>query len=235
MKSDQPFQKAFSCSMAFAVIGALGFSIATLSSFPAWLGTSLVYGLGAGLIGGTWCYFSKESWSWVRMGRRVFFIELVHVALVAATSTPVGGPIDRKTYSLSLPSGWKEETSKHQDDGNGNTVDVFRNVGNTMATTVLLHPKTENFDPVAVLSAATDSMEKKFGDPKRIEEFTAWGRYQGKGGQLEGTFEKVRYRARTFVFESGTQACVIAEFIKISDYEKSAADLEQIRQSFRLK
>lgn len=132
---------------------------------------------------------------------------------------------------MSVPNGWTEDTK--DETYNPNYVVFFENPQSCLFS-VRIFKKSAGIAVEGLLTDQTDALRKKFSGPTSVE-FTKWSTYDGKGVEIEGTVTKIlRSRARLFAFENADYACIITEYATLGDFEKYAADFEEIRQTFKL-
>ncbi len=238
MKSDKPFRKSFVCGAVLYAGKAIILIAARVQNLSHWLGYTLPSCLLAAIFTGIWAHFSKKSWSWLRFGLTVFILHFVLATIAvsgerlrhAKESAGPGIEIERKTFSVSLPGGWKE---RKLDFGDPDSVGSFDNAA-SCAFTVLVRPKSDEVSAAAMLEAQRKPVEKGFADAKSTE-LATWGQYQGRGVEIEGTIKGTSFRSRMFGFENGGNACVVSEVASLRDYKTYADDFEKIRRTFKLK
>ena len=149
-------------------------------------------------------------------------------------STPVKSSvgINRKTFSMSLPAGWFEDTKDDMYDAE--SFMFFENPESCLFC-VIIGKKSAGFSVDEMLEKHKEQYSAKMTDLS-TSSFDGWSNYRGKGmnitGKVQGAFQ---YRCHLFGFENGDSACVIIEAANPADFNKFAGDFELIRQSFKLK
>jgi hypothetical protein len=147
-------------------------------------------------------------------------------------ASTLAGPIDRKTFSLSLPSDWTENT--HDDMYKPDNF-VFFEKGETALFNVIIGEKSAGAQPEQMLRGMEGQWRNKLTNLK-FTDLHNWSRYKGTGVELEGEMQEVvRVRTRIFAFQNERYACLIIESASVLDWTKLQSDFEQIRKSFRLK
>ena len=142
------------------------------------------------------------------------------------------GPINRKTFSLSLPTGWTENT--HDNMYNPDSF-VFFERGETGLFTVIIADKTTHTTAQQILRGQESGWRNRLTNLK-FTDVTSWGRYKGSGTDIEGDMQEViRVRTRIFAFESAQYVCVVTESASVRDWNTLQSDFEEFRKSFRLK
>ena len=140
--------------------------------------------------------------------------------------------IDRKTFSMSLPIGWKED--KKDDMYNPDSTVFFENPEPCLFL-VIIRKKSAGASVDSLLTAQKSSWQSKFTDTK-IMDISKWANYEGKGFEIEGKFQGIRLsRSRIFGFENADKVSIIIEFAALNDFKTCASDYEEIRQTFKLK
>ena len=140
--------------------------------------------------------------------------------------------IDRKTYSLSLPAGWTEDT---KDDMYDPESLVFFENAESCLFAVVMAQKSTGASVDEQLANQKETWLQKTTEAK-TSDFQKWGNYEGKGfeieGKVQGTFLT---RQRFFGFEDADSVCIIMESATPEDFQTCASDFETIRQTFKLK
>lgn len=140
--------------------------------------------------------------------------------------------IDRKTFSMSLPAGWTEDTKDDMHDADSF---VFFENAESCLFAVMIGKKSAGASLDNQLVNQKDALLKKMTDAKVIE-IQRWATYDGEGFEIEGKVAGIALtRQRIFGFENGDNICVITESATPGDFETYAADFETIRQTFKLK
>jgi hypothetical protein len=157
---------------------------------------------------------------------------LTFVLLLLCGVTAIAGEIDRKTYSLSLPKGWTEDT---KDDMYEPDSFVFFENAESCLFTVIIGTKSAGATAATMLNGQKESWKKRVTDAKWTD-ITEWSHYKGNGAEVEGKIQGIiRVRARLFAFETERYVCVITEYATVGDWKKFESDFNHIRQSFKLK
>ena len=152
-----------------------------------------------------------------------------HSATAPAKSSTA---IDRKTFSMSLPGGWTEDT---KDDMYDPDSFVFFENSESCLFCVFIGKKSAGLTIDAVLEEQKKSYQKKLTE-FTTSTFNSWSKYQGEGIEITGKmYGAIRYRSRLFGFENGDNVCVVTEAATPADFRTYANDFETIRQSFVLK
>jgi len=140
--------------------------------------------------------------------------------------------IDRKTFSLSLPEKWTENT---KDDMYSPDSFIFFEGPESTFFMVVIGQKSAGASADSLVNKQRDGIGKKFTDAKTAD-ITKWSRFEGKGYSIEGKIQGiVRARVTIFGFEKGDNICVIEEYATLGDYKTYASDFERLRQTFTLK
>jgi hypothetical protein len=140
--------------------------------------------------------------------------------------------IDRKTFSLSLPAGWTEDT---KDDMHDPDSFVFFENPESCLFTVIIGKKSAGASVDELLEGQKEAFEKKLTGATTTEVDT-WANYKVKGFRIEGKAQGIsQTRALIYGFENGDNVCIITESATPGDFDTYAAEFETIRQSFKLK
>ena len=79
MKTDRPFSTSFVCALGIWVIGLLGLGKYGAKGGFHWpesvIAAAVIFA--CAMVVGTWCYFSKKSWSWQQVLYKLFYVLLV--------------------------------------------------------------------------------------------------------------------------------------------------------------
>lgn len=177
----------------------------------------------------TWLRWMRNL-SAMRMSRaklRSIILLLILFGVVAYAAQ-----IERKTFSVSLPAGWTEDTKDDMYDANSF---VFFENPESCVFSVIIGIKANGASVEQMLSSQKASWEKKLAEPQ-FTKMEKWGQYSGTGydarGKLQGTLQ---YQVRLFGFETADNTCVITETSTVGDAKKFSADFDAIRRTFRLK
>jgi hypothetical protein len=150
-------------------------------------------------------------------------------------SIPAAGhsvEINRKTFSMSLPANWSEDTN--DDSYNPNSF-VFFDGPQSALFCVIIQKKSTDVSADALVNNQKAIQSKKFTD-SGITEMKKWANYDGKGFKLEGKMQGVvNARFTVFGFEKADNVCLIEEYATLDDYKKYTSGFEKIRQTFKLK
>jgi hypothetical protein len=84
MKSDKPFRKSLACGSVLFAITAVLLVCTGMPNLSYRLGYVFGPCILAITVTGTWGYFSKKAWSWIRFSITVFILYVVLVFLGAA-------------------------------------------------------------------------------------------------------------------------------------------------------
>ncbi len=139
--------------------------------------------------------------------------------------------INRKTFSVSLPGNWVENT---KDDTYSPDSFVFFEGPESTLFSVIIGQKSTGASLDTLLNNQRDSFKKKMTDAT-ITVITKWSNVDGKGFKIEGKVQGiVSVRVTIFGFEKGDNVCIVEEYATPGDYKTYARDFEKIRQTFRL-
>jgi len=140
--------------------------------------------------------------------------------------------INRKTFSLSLPDGWKEDTNDEMHDPDSFV--MFENSESCLFM-VIVGKKSAGASLDELLKQQKIQFLKRMTDAKSTN-ITTWAEFKGKGFELEGKMQGiVRSRARIFGFEKADQVCLVIEFGTLGNLKRFTDDFLKIRKSFKLK
>jgi hypothetical protein len=140
--------------------------------------------------------------------------------------------IERKTFSMSLPAGWTEDTKDDMHDADSF---VFFENAESCLFAVMIGKKSAGASVDTQLMNQKEALLKKMTDTK-VTELQTWSTYEGKGFEIEGKVAGIILtRQRIFGFETDENICVITESATPGDFATFAADFETIRQTFKLK
>jgi hypothetical protein len=137
--------------------------------------------------------------------------------------------IKRNSFSLSLPTGWREDTKDDMYDSE--SFIIFQGSG-TCLFNVIIGKKSAGMSASLFLK----NNKQKLLDSS-TKEFQKWGQHDGKGIQIDGKQKNTNasYRFRIFSFEKDDSICVVTEAATPQDFKKFAGDYELFRQSLELK
>lgn len=142
------------------------------------------------------------------------------------------GEIDRKTFSMTLPAGWTEDT---KDDMHDPDSFVFFENPESCLFTVIIGKKSAGASVDQQLTIQKKAWLKRVTEAK-ITGLQTWANYEGQGFEIEGKVNGiVLIRKRIFGFENADSVCVISESATFGDFTTFAGDFETIRQTFKLK
>jgi hypothetical protein len=140
--------------------------------------------------------------------------------------------IDRKTFSISLPDKWLEDTN---DDMYNPDSFIFFDGPKSTLFTVIVGKKSAGASVDDFVSNQKKEQGKRFQDPT-VTPITKWSNYSGKGFKMEGKAMGIfDARLTVLAFEKGDNVCLIEEYATLKDFKTYAGDFEKIRQTFRLK
>jgi hypothetical protein len=140
--------------------------------------------------------------------------------------------IDRKTFSISLPAGWTEDT---KDDMHDPDSFVFFENPESCLFAVVIGKKSAGATVDEQLMNQKEAWLKNITEAK-ITDFRKWANYEGQGFEIEGKVHGTSLtRQRIFGFEKSDNVCVITESATPGDFKTFASDFETLRQSFKLK
>jgi hypothetical protein len=154
--------------------------------------------------------------------------------LVLLLACAVGGAaeIDRKTFSMTLPDGWTEDTKNKQH--NPDLFVIFENP-ESCAFMVVVGKKSAGHKLEEMLKPQKTEWGNAMSDVKTTN-ITTWSEFKGTGFELEGKMHgTVPTRVRIFGFEKGDLLCVIIEFGTLEDLKTFDDDYRKIQKSFKLK
>lgn len=140
--------------------------------------------------------------------------------------------IDRKTFSMSLPSGWVEDTKDDMYDPD-NFV-MFENEESCVFV-VFIGKQSAGMTVEMVMERQKEAYAKKITD-LTTSTFNSWANYRGEGVELTGKIGgALKYQTRIFGFTNSDNVCAIIEAAIPADWKTYGGDYEAIRQSFKLK
>jgi hypothetical protein len=151
---------------------------------------------------------------------------------VNRTATPYPDvKIDRKTFSLTLPADWTEDTKTEL---NPDSFGIFEKSKQDVVLSIQIRKKSEGFAADKLLTEQkTQLLMVTFYT--KIDEFKEWGNYKGHGFDISGRLRgKQDWRHRVFAFEQGDKVCLITES-GAPVYFMHDDDFKTIRNSFKLK
>ena len=157
--------------------------------------------------------------------------------LVLAGTLCDAAEIDRKTFAVSLPEGWTEDTQSvlHDPDSYVDFENAACTRPESVAGTffsVMVQKKREGWSlSDDFLQKPKEALEKWLPDAKSTD-LTKWAKYGGKGVEREGNSLVLgRYRLLVFGFEHAGRIYLIME----ANTPSCAGDFAQIRQTFKVK
>ncbi len=140
--------------------------------------------------------------------------------------------IDRKTFSISLPVTWTENTN---DDMYSPDSFIFFEGPQSTVFMVIIGKKSAGASVDDFITNQKREQGKRIQNA-RVTDITKWSSYNGKGFKMEGKVMGIfDGRITVLGFEKGDNVCLIEEYATINDYKTYARDFEKIRQTFRLK
>ena len=139
--------------------------------------------------------------------------------------------INRKTFSITLPGNWSEDTKRDTYDPDSL---VFFDGPESALFSVIVGQKSAGSSVDTMLDNQKDSLKRKIVNATIIP-ITKWSNFDGKGFQMEGKIQGIiNGRVTVFGFEKGDNVCIVEEWATPGDYKTYAKDFEKIRQTFRL-
>jgi len=154
------------------------------------------------------------------------------LALLLTCAITVAAEINRKTFALSLPDGWTEDTKDDLHDPDSFV--MFENSESCLFM-VIVGKKSAGASVDVLLKHQKAQFGKMMTDAKSTN-ITTWSEFKGKGFEMEGKAQGiVRSRARIFGFEKADHVCVIVEFGTVGDLKTYADDFLKIQKTFKLK
>ena len=139
--------------------------------------------------------------------------------------------INRKTFSITLPGNWIEDTKRDTYDPDSL---VFFDGPESALFSVIVGQKSAGSSVDTMLDNQKDSLKRKIVNATIIP-ITKWSNFDGKGFQMEGKIQGIiNGRVTVFGFEKGDNVCIVEEWATPGDYKTYAKDFEKIRQTFRL-
>jgi hypothetical protein len=139
--------------------------------------------------------------------------------------------INRKTFSITLPGNWIEDTKRDTNDPDSL---VFFDGPESALFSVIVGQKSAGSSVDTMLDNQKDSLKRKIVNATIIP-ITKWSNFDGKGFQMEGKIQGIiNGRVTVFGFEKGDNVCIVEEWATPGDYKTYAKDFEKIRQTFRL-
>ena len=140
--------------------------------------------------------------------------------------------IDRKTFSMTLPAGWTENTEDDQYDPNSL---VFFENSESGFFAVVIREKSAGASVAEEVMKQKEAWQKNMTGAK-ITALNKWANYEGEGFEIEGKLEGTYLtRQRVIGFENSDNICVIIESADPGDFQTFADDYDLIRQTFKLK
>ena len=140
--------------------------------------------------------------------------------------------IDRKTFSLSLPEKWTENTN--DDMYSPNSLIFFEGPESTVFA-VMIGQKSAGASVEALINKQRDTFAAKLTDAT-ITLITQWSSLDGRGYKIEGKAQGIAKMSLTiFGFEKGNNVCLITESGTIGDCKTYARDFDKLRKTFKLK
>jgi len=153
---------------------------------------------------------------------------LIGLSCVAAFSAQ----IDRKTFSLTLPANWIEQTN--DDMYNPDSFIFFSGPESTLFT-VVIGQNSAGASVDTLVNNQRDNFVKKFKDPSAAK-IAQWAGHSGSGFKIDGKIMGIMSaRVTIFAFQNGDNVGLIEEYATLNDYKTYAPDFEKLRQTFKLK
>jgi len=139
--------------------------------------------------------------------------------------------INRKTFSMTLPGNWIEDTKRDTYDPDSL---VFFDGPESALFSVIVGQKSAGSSVDTMLDNQRDYYKARIVNAT-ITPITKWSNFDGKGFQMEGKVQGIANgRITVFGFEKGDNVCIVEEYATPGDYKTYARDFEKIRQTFRL-
>ena len=139
--------------------------------------------------------------------------------------------INRKTFSMTLPGNWIEDTKRDTYDPDSL---VFFDGPESALFSVIVGQKSAGSSVDTMLDNQRDYYKARIVNAT-ITPITKWSNFDGKGFQMEGKVQGIANgRITVFGFEKGDNVCIVEEYATPGDYKTYARDFEEIRQTFRL-
>jgi hypothetical protein len=139
--------------------------------------------------------------------------------------------INRKTFSMTLPGNWIEDTKRDTYDPDSL---VFFDGPESALFSVIVGQKSAGSSVDTMLDNQRDYYKARIVNAT-ITPITKWSNFDGKGFQMEGKVQGIANgRITVFGVEKGDNVCIVEEYATPGDYKTYARDFEKIRQTFRL-
>jgi len=139
--------------------------------------------------------------------------------------------INRKTFSMTLPGNWIEDTKRDTYDPDSL---VFFDGPESALFSVIVGQKSAGSSVDTMLDNQRDYYKARIVNAT-ITPITKWSNFDGKGFQMEGKVQGIANgRITVFGFEKGDNVCIVEEYATPGDYKICAKGFEKIRQTFRL-
>jgi hypothetical protein len=161
-------------------------------------------------------------------------MKTTRILLVLLLACILGGAaeINRKTFAVSLPAGWTEDTKNDMHDPDSFV--IFENSESCLFM-VIVGKKSAGATVEDLLKEQKAQFLKRMTDAKSTN-ITAWSEYKGRGFEMEGKINGiVRTRVRAFGFEKADNVCLVIESGTLGDLKTFADDFVKIRKTFKLK
>lgn len=166
-------------------------------------------------------------------------LQLLVYLLIAFRMLPHSAPgaghsveINRKTFSMSLPDEWSEDT---KDDAYDPNSFIFFDGPKSTLFCVIIKPKSADVSADELVKNQKRIQSAKFTDTK-MAEIKKWANYDGEGFELQGKMQGTgNVRFMVFGFEKSDHVCLIEEYATLDDYAQYADGFKTIRQTFELR
>ena len=140
--------------------------------------------------------------------------------------------INRKTFSISTPDKWTEDTN---DDMYSPDAFIFFNGPESCLFTVIIGKESAGASVEKLVNNQRDVFLKRFTSPT-VTKITKWSKYDGQGFKIEGKSQGIVKASITiFGFQKGDNVCLIEEYATLGDFKTYQGDFEKFRQTFKLK
>jgi hypothetical protein len=140
--------------------------------------------------------------------------------------------IDRKTFAMSLPAGWVEDSKDDMYDPDHFV--MFENEESCIFV-VFIGKQSAGMTVETVLEKQKEAYTQKITD-LTTGTFNSWAKYQGEGVELNGKIGgALKYQTRIFGFTNSDNVCAVIEAATPADWKTYGGDYDAIRQSFNLK
>ena len=146
------------------------------------------------------------------------------VCCAGATATD----INRQTFRMSVPDNWRESSK-----GDGQFIASFA-TEDFCSFSVAVEKKPNRIPR----ERAIQELRKKVAEILIVRNSTdihKWHDNEGSGFEVEGWFDRRRYKVRFFIFENQRYVCCITEWASGSNWQRYGKVFDAMGRSFRLK